>query len=249
MIDTLLPLMILVFFSNTVESAAGFGATLLALTFGAQFFSIEDLIPILVPLNLLLSLVITLKNQREINAQLLFKRILPLAALGLPMGMILFHSLSGNLLKPLFASIISLLALFELIRIFFFSEKESRPLHPVLGGLFLFFGGVMQGLYASGGPFIVYYASRTFKDKAQFRTTLSALWLILNFFLCSSLIFSRQLTPYTLQFSAYLLPFVLAGLMLGLQVNRWVSEKQFRKIVYFLLLFAGLSLLYRSSIG
>ena len=132
--------MVLVFLSNTVESAAGFGATILALTFGAQFFPIEDLIPILVPLNFLLSLVIVLKHRSEINGAVLLRKILPVTALGLPLGMLIFHKVSGNGLKLSFGIIVTLLSLFELGRLFFYSRSEVKPLPKPVGLFFLFFG-------------------------------------------------------------------------------------------------------------
>ena len=246
MLDTLLPLAILVFLSNTVESAAGFGATILALTFGASLFPIEDLVAILVPLNLLLSMVIVMRHRTEIRWPLLLRKILPLTLIGLPIGIYLYQVVTGNVLKILFAAIVIVLSLFELARGVRRRTQMLPPLPAPAGYAYLFFGGVMQGLYASGGPFIVYYTSRTLADKAHFRTTLSALWMILNFFVTGSLIYAGKLTPYTIQYSGYLLPFVLAGLLLGLQVHRWISEERFRVVVYTLLLFAGVSLLYRS---
>lgn len=247
--DSLWPLMIIVFFANTVESLAGFGATVLALTFGAQFFAIEDLIPILLPLNLILSLTIVIRYWESLNRKELLTRILPFALVGMPIGIAIYQLAPGKTLKLVFGVVVVLLGLFELTRAFIARGKpEMAAKKPSLlqSATFLISGGIMQGLYASGGPFIVYYASRAIPDKREFRTTLSALWLILNFFLTGTLIATNKMTSYTLKFSLYLLPCVVAGMIIGMLVHDRVSEKSFRTAVYVLLVGAGLSLLWRS---
>lgn len=241
--------MIIVFFANIVESLAGFGATVLALTFGAQFFAIEDLIPILVPLNLLLSLTLVIRYWENLNRKELLTRILPFAAIGMPIGMVIYQFAPGKTLKLIFGGVVVLLGVFELARGLLARGKPevaAKKLSLAQSAIFLVSGGIMQGLYASGGPFIVYYASRAIPDKREFRTTLSVLWLILNFFLTGTLIATQKMTSYTLKFSLYLLPCVVAGMIVGMLVHERVSEKFFRTAVYVLLVGAGLSLLWRS---
>ena len=243
--DTLWPLMIIAFFANLVESIAGFGSTILSLTFGSQFFEIEDLIPILVPLNVILSLGIVLKYYKDLDARLLLTRILPLCGIGFPIGLYLFQIVTGPKLKLAFGFIVVLLGAFELIRTF--STKESqKPLGFLQSAVFLIAGGIMQGPYASGGPFVVYYASRAIKNKSQFRTTISMLWLILNFILTTNLALTQKMNAYTLQFSLALLPFVLAGMIVGIYIHKKISEVVFKKFVYALLVCAGTSLIVRS---
>jgi len=238
--------MIIVFLSNVVESVAGFGATILALTLGARFFPIEELIPILVPLNVLLSAYIVLTYRRDINWHLLKTRILPFTLIGMPIGIWIFRMAPGASLKLAFGVIVVSLGVFELVRGLQTQRTEPKPLGILGSAGFLIAGGIMQGLYASGGPFVVYYFSRTVKEKAAFRTTLSFLWLVLNILLIFSLVQGAQINSYTLQFSLYLLPFVLAGIFVGTRVHSWVSERQFKLAVYALLALAGLSLIYRS---
>lgn len=244
--DSLAPLMLIVFFSNLVESVAGFGSTILALTLGAQYFPIEELIPILVPLNVLLSAYIVIRYRTEIHWRLLGTRILPFTLIGMPIGIWIFQMAPGPSLKLAFGVIVSVLGAFELVRGLKKTYADQRPLGLYGSALFLTAGGIMQGLYASGGPFVVYFFSRTVKDKGTFRSTLSFLWLVLNVILTGSLILSSKINAYTLQFSFYLLPFVLAGIFVGTRVHDWVSERQFKQGVYALLSVAGLSLIYRS---
>lgn len=250
--EMIFPLMAIVFFSNLTEACAGFGATILAIIFGARFFAIEDLIPMLVPLNILLSLFIVVRYFGDVDRRALFSRILPIAALGMPIGIAIFQFAPSRALKIAFGVIVVLLGLFELSTEALRRSKgkavTNRKLPLWQGAIFLLGGGIMQGLYASGGPFIVYYASREIADKRKFRTTLALLWLILNLILASSLLYTGKITRFTLQFSLYLLPAVLLGMFVGMKVHDRVSEAAFRRIVYALLVVAGASLAYRTAI-
>jgi uncharacterized membrane protein YfcA len=251
--ETLFPLMAIVFFSNVTEACAGFGATILALIFGARYFAIEDLIPILVPLNLLLSLTIVLRYRGDIDWRALGSRILLLTGIGMPIGIAIFQYAPSRSLKIAFGVIVVLLGLFELTSEALARKKggraKDRPLRPWQGFLFLFGGGIMQGLYASGGPFVVYYASREIAEKRRFRTTLAMLWLILNLVLTGSLVFTGKLTRFTLSYSLYLLPAVLLGMFAGMKLHDRVSEATFRRLVYALLVVAGASLAYRTTMA
>jgi uncharacterized membrane protein YfcA len=46
--------------------------------------------------------------------------------------------------------------------------------------LILVVGGMVHGAFASGGPLVVLYASKTLTDKGSFRATLCLLWTTLN---------------------------------------------------------------------
>ncbi len=250
--ETLFPLMAIVFFSNMTEACAGFGATILALIFGARYFSIEELIPILVPLNLLLSLAIVIRYFRDVDRKALVSRILPITGLGMPIGIAIFQYAPSRTLKIAFGVIVVLLGLFELATEAVDRKGRAggaRPLSRWQGAAFLFGGGIMQGLYASGGPFVVYYASREIPDKRKFRTTLALLWLILNLALVTSLVVTGKVTRTTLTTSLYLLPAVGAGMIAGLKVHDRVSEAVFRRLVYVLLVLAGASLAFRTAVS
>jgi uncharacterized membrane protein YfcA len=244
--DTLYPLMAIVFFANIAESLAGFGAMVLALTLGARYFNLEDLVPILIPLNLVVSLAVVIRHWQEIERRTLFLKIFPLTLLGLPLGILSYQLAPGLWIQALFGLVIVALGVFELLRAFKNHLHEAPPLSLPVSIGFLISGGIMQGLYGSGGPFVVYYASRAIPDKAKFRATLSLLWLVLNLFVVVSLILTRKINVYTIQFSLYLLPFVLAGMVVGFLIHNRVSQKNFRLGVYGLLVLAGLSLLYRT---
>src|SRR6186997_74289 len=126
--DSLSPIMLIVFVSNLVESVAGFGSTILALILGAQFFPIEELIPILVPLNVLLSAYLVLRYRHDIHWKLLGTRILPFTLIGMPIGIWIFRLAPGPSLKLAFGIIVVILGLFEVIRGLRVQTTVPKPL-------------------------------------------------------------------------------------------------------------------------
>ena len=244
----MLYLMIIVFISNMTEAIAGFGATIIAVILGAQFYQMEDLIPTLVPLNVLLSSLIVWRYHRDIDQKELWTRVVPFTALGLPLGLALFQITPGPYLKGAFGLIVFGLAAFELAK-----RVRQVVIHPTQKPWklwqavpILISGGIMQGLYASGGPFVVYYTSRAISNKSRFRATLSALWLVLNWIVMGTLFATEKIDVTTLKQSAMLLPSVLLGMFFGVRIHDCVSESTFKTAVYLLLAIAGASLVFRS---
>jgi uncharacterized membrane protein YfcA len=109
--------------------------------------------------------------------------------------------------------------------------------------------GVVHGLFACGGPMLVYVVGRELADKARFRATLSAVWLLLNLVLLVTYAVSGTLDAGTLRASATMLVSLVVGLVVGEQLHRRLPERAFRIAVFALLLFAGGALLVRSALG
>lgn len=238
-------LVLLVFFGNMTEAIAGFGSTMFAVIVGAHFYPLQTLIPSLVPLNLLLSFYIVSRNSRFIDHKILWGKIFPLSMIGFPAGVFVFHVVRGDFFKIVFGAFVAILSFIELVVLFREKENSVRdinPLSPLQKMFFFIGGGVMQGAYAAGGPMIVYAASREIFDKGIFRSTLSALWLVMNLFLMTSYIFSGKYTAENLKMTGMLFPSLLAGIAFGDWLHHRIPERVFRVFVYAALFGAGLSL-------
>ncbi len=233
----------IVCFANWVEALAGFGSTLFALVLGVYFFPLEQLVPALVPLNLLLSATIVLRHPSGVDWKILGRQILPWAGVGTLVGVLVFGRIPQKELKLVFGVIVSGLSVIELWR--FRTKAVAKPLSGMAGAGWLLGGGLMQGLYASGGPMIVYFSSRSFTDKYRFRSTLSMLWLVLNLAVFAGLALKGELTSQTLKLSAWMLAPVCLGIVLGEWSHSRVPERGFRQMTYGLLLVAGICLVVR----
>ncbi len=108
-------------------------------------------------------------------------------------------------------------------------------------------GGVVSALFGTGGPPYVIYLSHRIHDKGVFRATTSLLFLMEGGL--RGLVFAYAgllLQPHLL--GAYLsaLPFMALGLILGNRVHVGISQSQMLRLIGALLLFSGLSLLWKA---
>lgn len=237
-------LMVVAAIANVVEAVVGFGSTVLTVSIGSQLVPLEDLVPALLPLNMLLSATIVARNAAHVDTRLLFRRILPLAALGMPLGFIAFQEAPRDLLLAAFGLFVVGFSSLEGVRLWRRAGGGPRiPLGPVSGTLWLVAGGVMQGAFATGGPMIVYFAQRNLPDKMRFRGTLSALWLSLNTVLLAGHLRAGSFGPETARLALWLLPGVIAGILFGEKIHRRLPEFGFRVMVVAMLLVAGLAVL------
>lgn len=232
----------LVFAGFLIEAAAGFGGMVVALTIGALWLPLGKLLGVLVPVNLALSTYLLLRGLRHVEWRFLMRRLLPLMAVGLAAGMLLARFTRTDWLKPVFAFFVVVVAAQQLVQL----KSAAAPvrLSPWVAGAWLFGGGLIHGVFATGGPPTVYVASRELPEKAVFRASLSAVWVVLNVLLLPRLWSEGSLQPST---SALLLVPLGAGIACGEWVHHRLDERRFRVAVAGLLLAAGLTLLGSSA--
>lgn len=238
------------FLAFGIEATVGFGATVLVVTTTALFLPIEVVLPLFIPANLALSTYLTSKYFRQIALGTLFLKVIPAMALGLPFGLALFNLENQSWLKRGFGIFVIVLAVIELIWSARSRNEEHeignrKPLCPRTEIPLLGLGGFIHGVYGSGGPIIVYVLSRRIVDKASFRATLAALWLIANLALIANYALTDRLGIATLSGSLALLVPLAAGLVVGEWLHRKVSLWGFRLGVHFVLLIGGVLLLWQ----
>lgn len=237
-------LFIIIILAQAVETTTGFGSTVIALGLGIYFYPLKELVVVLVILGWLQSLYIVVRNFRHILWKILLTRILLFSGLGLPLGMWFFQHFGGSQLKILLGIFIVIISLNQLY-LYYRRKEQIKPLPFLLGAVVLVMGGFIHGIFASGGPLIVYYSSREIQDKAGFRATLSALWFILNSCLLGNYLLRSQIKIPTLQFTLWLLPALVVGIVIGEFLHHKVNEQAFRLIVYIVLLLTGIVILFR----
>lgn len=234
-------LALVVFAGFLVETAAGFGAMVVALALGALTFSIDALLGLLVPVNLALSSVLLLRGAKQLEARWLLVRVLPFMAVGLGAGLVLVRSTETAWLKPALGVFVVAVAASQLLTL---RAAVKAPLSPWVSGAVLLAAGVVHGVFATGGPLAVVVASRALPDKAAFRATLAGLWVALNLMLLPQLWAKGLMTVGTLKTSAVMLLPLALGLVAGEWVHARLEGPSFRALIACVLLAAGLTLLW-----
>ncbi len=239
MIDPWLLLGAFVLLAYTVEAVTGFGSIVIALSLGALVLPIPELLPVLVPLNILQSGYLTWRYRNRIHLPTLLRLILPLMAVGTLAGYLLRPALGGVLLQTLFGLLIVWFACRELWRMW--RTGTSSRHGPVATRGLMFAAGVSHGLFASGGPLLVYALAGTALDKAALRATLIAVWFSLNSLLTAIFLVDGSLLPALPRLVLYL-PVVLVGLVAGEWLHSRIDERRFREFVFMLLVVTGVLL-------
>jgi uncharacterized membrane protein YfcA len=249
---TLLLLALIGLLAFTVEATAGFGATIVTVTLAAYFMPIDAVLAALLPANVVLSGYLALRYRRSIDVRILVRRVGAWMVPGMAIGMLpsLVPQLGAlreqGFIKGLFAGFVVVLAVVELWRARRASPDDTRPLPGPLAALSLVGAGVVHGLFACGGPMLVYVVGRELTDKARFRATLSAVWLTLNLVLIAEYVAEGAIDGTSLRASGVMFVSLVAGLALGEWIHRRLSVERFRLAVFTLLLFAGSALLVRA---
>jgi hypothetical protein len=237
---TLLLLGCILVLAHTAETILGFGSTLIALALGVHLLPLETLVPMLVILGLLQSIWLVGRWFRYIDWRILLLYILPLAAAGMVIGIFSREIADENTLKTVLGGFIIIVSLAELAMLFI-KKAPGGQLRWYYRVPLLIGGGIFHGLFATGGPPIVYYASRQFSAQETFRATLSMLWLMLNVGLIIGFLVGGQMDLAKLGMTAMVLPGLAIGIIVGSLIR--VKEFWFKVLAYILLFFSGLFLL------
>lgn len=235
---------LIVLLAYTVQAMTGFGSVIIAVTLGSHLYPLETLLAILVPMDVLLNAYLVGRHRAHVDRRVLFVRIVPIMGLGLFAGIGLFHFLKGDLLKRAFGLLVVLLSAREIRRLSR-NDGTGEPISAWKYVLSVAGAGLVQGMFASGGPLIAYAVDRIGLSKARFRSTLACLWLLTNTVLTASYAGAGRLNLEIARSIAVLLPLVVLGTAAGEKFHDRVNERSFRFVVYAILVVAGASLLLR----
>ena len=226
--------------THLIEGVTGFGSSVLALPFLTPLVGLKNAIPLLCLLNCVMAAYLVSRSWRAISWKE-FGFIALWVAMGLPVGLALYEYLPANVLCAVLGAAMIVIGA-DGIR-----KCGTRPSANSAGAkrsiftrALLFCGGIIQGAFGSGGPFIVIYAAKALPEKSLFRVTLSLLWLATNsarlvVWTVRGTVWDREILALTLA----ALPFMVAGVLIGDLLHRRVDEFRFRRFVYLVLCVAG----------
>jgi uncharacterized membrane protein YfcA len=238
---------LVIFITHTMEAVTGFGCAVLAMPFITALLGLRRGVMVITILGWFLALYLAITKRKMINFRQ-FAIICGTMVLGLPIGMYLFRTFDVSVLKKIFAVFIVFSSLWQLVnRIAIRNVKEITPPKgkgalPYYG--ILFAGGIIHGMFSTGGPLAVIYAARALPDKGQFRATLCLLWSTLNTIIIVSYLIEGTITPQAAGTTGSLILFVLAGIIAGEKIHNKLNEKIFSVMVFSMLLVTGIFMFF-----
>ncbi len=244
--DQLAWVAVVVLLASTVQAALGFGASLVVVSLGALAVPIGELLPVLVPVSCLATATILGVDRAHVSWRLLLTRILPLMAPGVLLGALVAERLADATARRVYGVLVVLLAargLWALLRPAAQEPGADAPPAPPRGSaVWLLGAGLVHGVYATGGPLLVYVVDRLRLHPRVFRATLAGVWLTLNVMLTIGFAARGRLDASTALCSAALVPGLALGLFFGHRVHVALDPRRLRVGVLSLLLVVGVTL-------
>ena len=239
-------------FASTVQAALGFGAMLMCLTLGCLLLPVSEVLAVMLPVVAMMAGTVVVRHRRDVDVGLLVRRVLPLMSLGFVVSVVAFAGVEGSWMKPVLGGLVLVLALRELIGLAGLiggpprgevRDEGAREPGSVLRSAALFGAGLVHGVFATGGPLLVWALAQEPLDKATLRATLPVAFLVANIVLVLALVGRGALTVETAQLSAGLFVPLLVGVKLGEWMHDRVDEQRFRIGVWGLLAVSAVSLI------
>ena len=228
--------LLIVLAAFTVQSLTGFGGPLIAMPLGISAVGLATAKPVVTLCAWLSAAIVALKNRKVIVLPELFKMTGTMLVFMLA-GLWLFKNVQMNFLQVIYGIIVMCIGVKKL---FFPSDK---PMPKWVSPLAICLAGVMQGLFVSGGSFLVIYAVGAIPEKQKFRATLSGVWALLNIFLLGSYFFDGSFTQPVISASLLSLIPLTAAVVCGSLLAGKLNQKVFLKVAYILLIVSGAVLL------
>jgi uncharacterized protein len=247
--EILIWLALFVFLGFGTQAMAGFGGTVITLTLGALLLPIERLVPVIVAVGWVQTFVLVIRLRGEVQWRLLGAFVMPLMGLGAVGGLVLQTFLGGSTLKIVYGLFVVVVAIRELVIALRASDAPQKALPRPVAALGTLGAGLIHGIYASGGPLLVYVIGRLGLSKAAFRATLITVWFPLNTALLIYFAAVGRITSADLPSVAWLMIPIALALVAGDWGHHKVDERRFKTIANALLLLAGSVLLVSTAVA
>ncbi|WP_069997409.1 sulfite exporter TauE/SafE family protein [Cellulosilyticum sp. I15G10I2] len=225
-----------------VKAITGFGNTLVMGSLFAFIMPNALITPIDLVLGMPTNIYIAWRERKNIS----LKVVIPLALMlliGIIPGTFILKMGGEGLLKSIFGVVVAGIGIEMLIRNTKKSEvKKSNPALLIMIGLS---SGVLAGLYGIGA-LLVAYIGRITPNKNQFRANICCVFLVENIFRFILYGYTGLLNKQILSLVLILSPAVILGMMMGIKVDKYVSEVTMRKAIIVLLIISGIVLFLKN---
>jgi uncharacterized membrane protein YfcA len=237
---------LVVFLTHGLEAITGFGCAVLAMPFVTALLGVRRGIIIITILSWILAFYFAVSKRRQLNLRQ-FGIICGCMAMGLPLGMYFFRAFDPLILKKFLGIFIIIASTWQL----FLRLGKKTGISEAPRGIralpyygLLVVGGIVHGMFSTGGPLVVIYASRTLPDKGQFRATLCLLWTVLNTVIIGAYLIEGSISLSIAANTSLLVPFVIFGIIAGEKIHRKINERIFSVVVFAMLLITGFFMLF-----
>lgn len=223
--------------SYGIESVFGFGGTVVFLGLSGFFFDFKHMLHIAMVVSAVSSATILAQTWRHIDWRH-YARVVLVTLPFVVAGTWLIGVVKGLWLLKAFAL---LLVAFGLQGLLF--PRFQPP--KLLAWFFVMAGGFIQGVFTTGGPFILMGYRRFFAHKTELKATMAAFFLSANLWRIGQVLAAGSLPAGELVQALWLAPAVMLGVWAGHHVHLRLSEQAFQRGLLFCMTVAGALLLIK----
>lgn len=219
-----------------VQRVTGFGMGIFAMLFLPYFLPSSGASAAVIGM---LSCVINVYHGVAQRKHILWKTMLPAACVALAVIPLAVH-LSADLPQAVLERLLGVVLMVLSVYFLFFSKRiHLKPTVPngMLAGAL---GGMLNGLFSTGGPPVVLYLIHATTDKMAYFATIQAYFGITNLFSTANRLLNGIITPQIAGMAAVALIGLALGDRLGNKVFDKLDADRLRKVIYVGMLFSGM---------
>ena len=227
MLLTILFVMIVSLAGSCVQSALGFGTTMITMGFLPLIMVYSKAMGLSIAMVSISTLYVSAKYRDSIRWGVMLPFLIPTAIIT---GLVNF--LSAKVSSEVMYLLLGFMFVAVSIFFFLFSDKIHIRPTPVSGTILGVICGICYGLFASGGPTAALYLLPATKDKKEYLATIQAFLCVNNLIiLVISLVLSRlDMADLPLVGAGIIAMF--AGTLLGLVIHGRIPASVFGKVIY-----------------
>ena len=227
MLSTLLFVMIVATAGSCVQSALGFGTTMITMGFLPLIMEYSKAMGLSIVMVTISTLYISFKYRDSIQWAVMLPFLIPTAVI---CGIV--NLLSAKVSSDIMYLLLGIMFVAVSIFFFVFSDRIHITPSPVSGTVLGVICGVCYGLFASGGPTAALYLLPATKNKKEYLATIQAFLCVNNIVVLLISLFLGRLDMAGLPMVGAGVVAMLAGTLLGLVIHDRIPSSVFGKVIY-----------------
>lgn len=227
MFSTILFVMIVILAGSCVQSALGFGTTMITMGFLPLIMEYSKAMGLSIVMVTISTLYISVKYRESIQWGVMLPFLIPTAVI---CGIV--NLLSAKVSSDMMYLLLGVMFVAVSIFFFVFSDKIYITPNPVSGTILGVICGICYGLFASGGPTAALYLLPATKSKKEYLATIQAFLCVNNIVVLMISLFLGRLDMADLPMVGAGIVAMLAGTLLGLVIHDRIPSSVFGKVIY-----------------
>ena len=226
-ISSILFAMFVILAGSCVQSALGFGTTMITMGFLPLIMEYGKAMGLSIVMVSISTIYISVKYRESIQWGVMLPFLIPTAVI---CGIV--NLLSAKVSSDMMYLLLGIMFVAVSIFFFVFSDRIHITPNPVSGTILGVICGVCYGLFASGGPTAALYLLPATKSKKEYLATIQAFLCVNNIVVLMISLFLGRLDMADLPMVGAGIVAMLAGTLLGLVIHDKIPSSVFGKVIY-----------------